>query len=84
MSSESGITDAVSSDARNVAQEQEQDRRDQKRAFDQVPEDGVRRAIDHLALIVERPNGDAAREHAPDLLEPRRARARPLRGRSSP
>ena len=58
-SNDSGITDAVMSDCADVAKEQEQDQRDKQAAFRQIPEHGLGRVVDDVALAVERPNTDA-------------------------
>ena len=54
-----------------VAEKHEQDEGDEQSAFDEVPEDGVRRSIHHLALVVERSHDDALRQQRLDVLEAR-------------
>ena len=61
MSSASGMTDAVSSDARKRPKKEEQDRDDEQRTFDEVPKHRARRALDDLALAVEGTDSDARR-----------------------
>ena len=53
----------------DVAQKQEQHERDEQPAFEQIREDGARRAIDDLALVVERADGDAGGQQRTDLVE---------------
>src|ERR1700694_3861245 len=42
-----------------IPKEQEENRDDEQRAFGEVPEDGVRRSRDDLALVIEGANPDA-------------------------